>query len=125
MPNLCFRLSVFSFSFLNAFLTMFFGLSIETSFSSVFPFDVATTTKYRFITTTSTQGTQSNFRELTIMVKGSNASTIEYGIYLINLSPTNIANGSGLMDAKLFSETLITSASGIVIDSYDFSAEAR
>ncbi len=97
----------------------------ETSFSSAFTFDVATRQNYRFITTTSTQGTQSNFREVTIMVKGSNSSAIEYGIYLINLSPTNIANGSGLMDAKLFSKTLNTSASGIVIDSYDFSAEAR
>jgi len=97
----------------------------ETSFSSAFPFFNATASVYRFITTTSTQNTQINFREVTIMVKGSNTSAIEYGIYLISLSPTNIANGSGLMDTKLFSETLTTSASGIVIDSYDFSAEAR
>ena len=96
----------------------------ETSFSSAFPFSASTLSRYRFITTTSTQGTQSNFRSASIMVQGSNSSTITYGIYLIDLTSANIEQGKGLMDTTLFSETLTTSASGIVIDNYDFSSDS-
>ncbi len=97
----------------------------ETTFSSPFPFYASTVARYRFITTTSITETQIRFREATIMVRGSNASTIEYGIYLISLDATAISNGSGLMTTKLFSETLTTSSSGIVLDSYDFTSEAQ
>jgi hypothetical protein len=97
----------------------------ETAFASAFPFYVPTQSRYRFITTTSTQGTQCNFREVTIMVQGSNASAIEYGIYLIPLTPTNVSTGGGIMSSLLFSETLTTSSSGVVIDTYDFTSEAE
>ena len=93
----------------------------ESNFSSAFPFSVATLSRYRFITTTSTEGTQSNFRSVSIMVQGSNSSTITYGIYLIDLNIPNVENGSGMMDTALFTETLTTSASGIVMDNRDFS----
>tara|TARA_R100000908_G_scaffold61871_1_gene40420 strand:+ start:82 stop:633 length:552 start_codon:yes stop_codon:yes gene_type:complete len=93
----------------------------ESTFSSAFPFEASTLSRYRFITTTSTQGTQSNFRSASIMVQGSNSSTITYGIYLIDLLGANVESGSGMMDTALFTETLTTSASGIVIDNRDFS----
>lgn len=97
----------------------------ESNFGTAFPFSVPTISRYRFITTTSTQGTQCNFREVTIMVQGSNSSTIEYGIYLIPLTPTNVSTGGGIMNSLLFSETLTTSSSGVVIDTYDFTSEAE
>lgn len=96
----------------------------ESNFSSAFPFSVATLSRYRFITTTSTEGTQSNFRSVSIMVNGSNASTITYGIYLIDLLSAQVESGSGMMDTALFTETLTTSASGIVTDNYDFSSQS-
>ena len=93
----------------------------ESSFSSTFPVSLFMQGKNRFITTNNQKPFQISYRKANFMFVGSNASTIEYGIYIVTLADTTTE--SQTMTTKLFSTTLAGASGELRQSQFDFSSE--